>query len=97
MAAAYIPYGVATPRQGELRSLIRQLKETREKLTTVRSQMVQMIDGSDYSALESEFGIVTTHGAGAFAEIDSCLAKLNTNSSVTDVLAAIDQLVAKMG
>jgi hypothetical protein len=97
MAAGYIPYSASTPRQAELRSLIRQLKEVRERLTTVRSQMVQTIDGSDYTAMESEYGIAAGKGDEAFAELDSCLAKLNSDASQTNILAAIDQLVAKMG
>lgn len=95
MAAASINWGVATPAQIRLRSRIEQFKNLRDDLKEERDAMVQMIDGSDYSELESKYGIEAGDGDDMFAELDSAIGKMFVNTEVTNVLAALDQLHAK--
>ena len=97
MAIDFIPYGVATPRQSELRNLIKQAKQVRDALVTQRDMMSHMNDGANWTALESEYGIAAGSGDDAFAELDSYLAKVNSDASISAVKTALDQLVAKMG
>jgi len=47
--------------------------------------------------METLFGITTGRGAEAFAEVDSFYSKITTDGSVTDLVAAWNQIVAKFG
>lgn len=66
-------------------------------LRALSAEMTQMIDGADYTRIETLFKIQTGFGAAAIGEINSLLAKLDTDSSVTNVKAAYAQLLAKFG
>ncbi len=96
-APGYIPFGSSTSRQSELRSDVRHLQDVIGRLARHRGQMIQMIDGSDYTALESEYGVAAGKGDDLFNELDSLLSKVNTNDSVSNTKAAVDQMVAKAG
>lgn len=56
-----------------------------------------MIDGADYTMLEAQFRCQAGAGSTLIGEMNSVLGKIDTDSSVTNVKTAIDQLLAKLG
>lgn len=97
MAIDAIQWGVATPDQQSLRSDIRALDETIYRLERHLSRMNRMNDNTDFTELESVYGVEAGHGDNLRDELASCLGKLTTDSSISEVLAARKQLVAKAG
>lgn len=69
----------------------------RDRLRELTAVGNTMIDGSDYSMLEAQFRCQAGAGQTLIGEMNSVLSKLDTDASVTNVLAAIDQLFAKLG
>ena len=82
---------------GKVREMIAAGRLFRERLRELTAIGNTMIDGSDYTMLEQQFRCQTGAGEMLIGEMNSVLAKLDTNSSVTNVLAALDQLFAKLG
>lgn len=78
------------------RQLRRGLSLLREALAVLRAEagaMTVMVDGSDYVYLEDQFGFPAGKGQSAKGELESTLAKFNTDADVTNVKAATDQLL----
>ena len=100
MASNYYPIA-DTPHGAALKQGVRQLQSGIAQLLALQAVMVQAIDTvpnpDDYTALETAFGLATGAGAGVKAELDSLLAKLVTDSEVTFLLAARNQIAAKFG
>jgi hypothetical protein len=73
-------------------------------LVAERDAMVQMRDGADcpsdsacYAAVTAAYGFSSnTEARGAFLELDSLVAKLTTDASVSSVNAAIKQFLARL-
>lgn len=51
-----------------------------------------MLDGSDYTHLESEFGFEAGKGQTAKAELESMMGKLNSDLEQTNIHAAMQQV-----
>lgn len=85
-----------------LRKGLNQLEEGPYTLNQVIASMSEMVtgDGTDSSQFDEvtlRFGFDNnTDAKAAWDEIQSCMAKLNTNDSVTSVLAARSQLVSRL-
>jgi hypothetical protein len=97
MAGTSIDFNSATQHGAELKSVIDRLRSTREDLDHVIGVMATMHDGSDYSHLETKFGITTGQGEGAWNELLSFQSKINGDGSVSNVNAAWKQLERKFG
>lgn len=92
MAYQHISINRASSLGGRLYNAIDQLQSSLAALNELKDAMPFMVDGADYSHLESEFGFQTGKGQLAKAEIDSLMAKLNTDAQVTAVNAAMKQV-----
>ena len=109
MAANFIELDKATDRGRGLTRGLQMIREGLELLVHERDVMIQMRDGdgsqaAHYDVLASEAGYIANDYADAnaaakasFDELDSLLAKLNTDGSVSFVKAAIYQACAKHG
>lgn len=81
---------------------LRSLEDSRESLIRHRLTMIQMRDGDGsvaghYATVTAEYGFASdADSKSAFDEIDSCLFKLTTDSSVTSVDAALRQLFSRL-
>jgi hypothetical protein len=85
------------------------IREGRDVLAQARASMLQMRDGdgsqaSHYDLLANaagfgagDYGSADAAAKASFDEVDSLAFKLTTNSSVSDMTAAIDQCCAKHG
>ncbi len=109
MAANYIEFNhLVDPGRSIARGL-QMIREGIRTLTDARAIILQMRDGdgsdaAHYDLVASELGVQAGDYASAnaaaqalFNEIDSLWFKLTTNSSVSDVAAAIAQAPAKLG
>ena len=96
-----IQYSASTPYQQELRSTIRQLGDNHAKLEFLLNKMNHLNNDSDFTALESEFGIPAGKGDDARDELASYLSKTNVTggagNTVFNVKDAREQLIAKLG
>ena len=92
MAYQHISIQQGSPLGGQLYNAISQLESSKAKLNELVNAMPYMVDGSDYSHLEVQFGFETGKGETAKAELESMLAKINTDDSVTNVNAAMLQV-----
>ena len=92
MAFSHIAINRGSALGGELYSAINSLQAALAKLNELTSAMPAMVDGSDYTHLETQFGFDGGKGQTAKAELESMLAKLNTNDSVSNVNAAMAQV-----
>ncbi|MEO1063758.1 MAG: hypothetical protein AAFZ07_20260 [Actinomycetota bacterium] len=107
MAANHIKINSETEVGRQLTRYARQLVEAVDGLASVEAAMVQMRDGdgisaSHYDLLATEAGYAAADYADAntaakasFDELASLLAKVNSDASVSNVRAAIDQFAAK--
>jgi hypothetical protein len=79
------------------------LDNAQRYLVDERNAMIQMRDGADvpgspanYAGVTAAYGFSTDADAqAAFLELDSLVAKIGTDASVTGVLAAITQFLAR--
>jgi hypothetical protein len=104
MAVAHIQFNESTLHGQRLRTALRDLEKGLDGLNDVFETMKlmrELVEGQPTTIgqyLADKYGFPDTDVAAAgFAELDSCLAKLNTNASVTDVNAAMKQLFRKFG
>lgn len=102
MAVTHISYNHGTPHGQMLDNSLRQFEHGLNGLVSLKASMATMIDGdgsnvSHFTYMADKFGFVdTTAAKAAWDELNSSLFKLTTNSSVSDVNAAILQLQAKL-
>lgn len=101
MAVSHISYQQNTQHGAKLAGALVRLEDAFGDLNEIKNTMALMIDGDGSSAthfayMQDKFGFVDNAGAkAAYEELASVLSKLNTNSSVTDVNAAILQVFNK--
>lgn len=85
-----------------LRKALSALEDGRDDLTDILATMVQMIDGdsgnaANYTYMTERYGFTDNATAKAcFDELNSALGKLNTDGSVSNVHAAMNQCFAKL-
>ena len=92
MAVSHISIQKSSALGGQLYNAIDQLQSSLAKINELRLAMPYMVDGSNYAHLETQFGFETGRGELAKAEIDSLMAKLNSNAQTSDVNAALQQV-----
>lgn len=97
MAFAHIRINPASPKGSPLVNRLRNLKRTIAELQDDVLAMDFMIDAGDYARLESEYGTDTGFGGELKNEVASLVAKLTTDASVSNVMAAINQAARKIG
>jgi hypothetical protein len=109
MAANYIELDRQTDVGRQLIRGLQMVREGKEILAAVRDVIIQMRDGdgsqaSHYDVVAGEMGYTANDYADAnaaakasFDELDSLMAKINTDNSVSSVRAAIHQACAKHG
>lgn len=73
------------------------LLEVRNLGREILGKSTSTVDGSDYSQLENQFGIATGKGESFYNELNSLVAKFETDSEVTNVKAAIEQFCNYVG
>lgn len=101
MAVSHITYNHSTPHGSQLANHLLQLEGGLEGLNDDLATMARMIDGdgsqaSHFTYMTGKYGFESDAVAkAAYEELQSAAAKLNTNSSVTDVNAALLQAFAK--
>lgn len=103
MATTHISFNDGTRWGRQLRNVLDNLERGLDEGNDLLAVMTHMIDGDGSNA--SHFDLVTTnfgfadnaHAKAAWDELNSMMFKLNTNSSVSDVNAALLQAFAKMG
>lgn len=102
MAVNHIFFQQGTNHGSALRSGLNQIENGIERLNDLLGTMALMIDGDGTNAahfvyMTEKFGFETTAGAkAAWEELNSAMAKLNTDGSVSNVNAALTQLFNKL-
>ena len=97
MAAPYIAPANVTALHSLLNQAQQQLRQGQNTLTQVRNLMVQMIDASDYTVLETQFGFATGKGAAVFSQVDTLYQALLSNASQTAVMDKWNQFLNEIG
>lgn len=111
MAADIIQFDRSKLPMSEVFSAVQSLRDARDRLKRVRDAITHYRNGADNGADSSNYALLTaanSFAAGgyatandaaraAFLEIDSLLAKLTTDASVSSVMTAVDQCCAKFG
>ncbi len=101
MAVGHIQYNPNLPHSAQFRSALSQFEDAFDHLNELRATMALMIDGDGSSAnhfsyMTGKFGFLDDAGAkAAWEELNSMLAKLNTDASVSSVNAALLQAFNK--
>lgn len=100
MAVGYYQYNPGLAHGAQLRSFLQALELVNDA-PKIQANMAQMIDGdgsdpAQFNVVTAQFGFPDNATAkAAWAELNSCIAKLQTDAQVTSVHAAIAQLIAK--
>lgn len=92
MAVQHISIQKGSSLGGQLYNAVDSLQASLAKINELMAAMPYMVDGSDYSHLETQFGFETGKGQLAKAEIESLMGKLNSNAQTQDVNAALQQV-----
>lgn len=101
MAVSHISYSASTQHGALLHSALGGLEAKFDDLNDIHATMALMIDGdgsdaSHFAYMATKFGFADNATAkAAYEELSSLLFKLNTNSSVSDVNAALLQAFNK--
>lgn len=101
MAVQHIQFNDQLPHGRMLRRALDQLEEAIAKLEDLISTVTLMIDGdgsqaSHFTYVTSKFGFADNATAkAAWDELNSLMFKLTTNSSITDMYAALNQAFNK--
>ncbi len=101
MALDHISYNIGTQHGAMLRNGLTLLEDGLDRLNDLLATMARMIDGDGSDAMhfaymQEKFGFASNAAAkSAWDELNSLLAKLNTDSQVTSVNAALLQAFAK--
>ncbi len=93
MPVTHISIDLAKRHGQSLRKGLDLLEEALTILNDEVAAMPSMVDGSDYTYLEDQFGFPEGKGQTAKAELESLLGKFNTNDSVSNVKAATQQVL----
>lgn len=102
MAVGHIAFDPQTAHGNQLKGAVHEFNRGLDSLNELFLTMEQMKDGdgsqaSHFDYAVEKFGFADNVAAKAcYDELNSVLAKLNTNGSVSNVSAAINQLVAKL-
>ncbi len=102
MADSHYAPSLTKPLGASMVQALRSIEDARESLVRHRLTMIQMRDGdgsdaAHYATVTTEYGFATNADSkAAFDELDSCLAKLTTDSSVSSVDAAMRQLFSRL-
>lgn len=93
MAADHILINTAAAggKGAELYNIMTQAESVLAGLRGARDNMDQMINGGDYSMLETKFGIPTGQGPAAYNLVVGALAQIDTGST------AYKQMLARLG
>ena len=97
MAAPYINAGTQTGLHNQLVNVQQQLRNALNDLKSLHDRMQQMIDGSDYTMLETLFGYSAGQGYSVFYQIDSVNTALTTDASQSAVATKISQFLNQIG
>jgi hypothetical protein len=76
----------------ELKNAVEAVRTAREKIKKIQGWMVHSFAGSDYSTVETRFGIATGLGDDVFLLIDGSLQAMDGTSS-----GYINDLIARVG
>lgn len=101
MAVGHISYNTGTQHGAMLRNGLTLLEDGLDRLNDLKATMQLMIDGDGSDALhfaymQEKFGFADNASAkAAWDELNSLLAKLNTDAQVSSVNAALLQAFAK--
>jgi hypothetical protein len=90
MPAPFLPNSNNTVFHSELVSCQQQIRTALETLTVIRSRMVQMISGNDYTVLEAQYGYSAGEGVNVFSQVDTLYQALVVNNGAQSAL--IDKL-----
>ena len=102
MSGTHYPFNRSLPAGFRLGRAHEELDASVQVLVDERDTMVQMRVGtglldSDYAGVKAAYGFTTDADAkNAFLELDSLLAKINTDNAVTTVKTAIGQFLARL-
>lgn len=102
MAATNIYFNDQTQYGRLLRRGLQQLEEGKDNLNDVIASMPHMIDGdgsdaAQFTEVTSRYGFASNAAAkAAWDELNSLMFKLNTDSSVDSINAAMNQAFAKL-
>ncbi len=95
-------FSAATPGGSRLRNGLVQLEQGKANLTTEQATMTAALDGdgsniAHFGNVVSEYGFSnTTTAKAAWDELNSALAKINTDSAQTNTDTALKQLFTKL-
>jgi len=92
MAYQHITIALNSTHGRYLRNALSDLENARNSLRDIVAFMPTMVDGSDYTHLEEQFGLETGKGESAKNELESLMGKIDVDSSVTNTKAAIQQV-----
>src|SRR6187431_922835 len=103
MAYGHITFNEALKHGRDLRQLMQQLEFVFDQLGHTVGEMATMVDGDGSSAthfphMTASYGFETdAYSKAAYEELQAFYGKLNTDASVSNVKAALLQVLSKFG
>lgn len=89
MATTYIATNTTRRLGADLRQAVHALKEARSDFRELKATMETMIDASDYTLLETEFGLPTGQGQTVYNLVSGALTDMEASN--------INQTVIRLG
>lgn len=87
MATTFININTGQRLGSQLRSAIDQLQAAKQALAKLKAIMDTQVSGTDYTMVESQFGLQTGQGATCYNLVAGCNAELGAGTNTTELLA----------
>jgi hypothetical protein len=87
MATTFIPINTGQRLGQQLRSAVDQLQAAKQALTKLKAIMDTQVNGSDYSMVESQFGLQAGQGQTCYNLVSGAGGDLAGSTNVTELLA----------
>jgi hypothetical protein len=86
MATLYVPVTLGSIHADRLMSAVNTLRNAECKLSSVKQVMDAMIDGADYSELETYFGLPTGEGSSVWTNVSNALTEIQNDATVQQLM-----------
>jgi hypothetical protein len=87
MATTYIPISTGQRLGSQLRNAIDQLQSAKQALAKLKAIMDTQVDASDYSLVESQFGLQTGQGQTCYNIVAGTNGDIAASTNVSELLS----------
>jgi hypothetical protein len=87
MATTYIPINTGQRLGLQLRQAVDQLQIAKQTLAKLEAIMNTQVNGSDYSMVESQFGLQTGQGVTTYNLVAGTTSDLGNSTNVSEILS----------